>query len=392
MIRRLINIKKNNSLFLFGARGAGKTTLIREAFLKESTPVLWIDLLKDEDEEEYARSPSRLAQSIEQQKPEWVIIDEVQKHPKILDTVHLEIEKKKVKFILTVSSARKLKRGRANLLAGRAFLFNLFPFTYKELGDKFDLTSTLNYGTLPMVHENESVESKQEYLRSYTKTYLKEEIIAEQIVRKVDSFRDFLPIAAKNNGELLNYSKIAREVGVDDKTVESYYQILEDTLIAIRLPAYHKSIRKRQHEAPRYYFFDLGVKRALEQTLKTELTPNTYAYGKAFEHYIIIECYRLNEYLRLDYHFFYLRTKDGAEIDLIISRPGKKLILIKIKSAHKVFLEDVTTLNNFVKDWPTPVDAYVISQDDVDKKLGEVISMHWKKALDQIFDTISHTA
>jgi predicted AAA+ superfamily ATPase len=192
------------------------------------------------------------------------VIDEVQKNPKLLDVVHLEIEKKKnIQFILSGSSARKLKRGSANLLAGRAFTFHLFPLTNFEIGSTFDLQHALEFGTLPKLLEYSVDLDCTRFLKAYVKTYLKEEIIAEQIVRKVEPFQDFLEVCAQMNGKIINFSKIATEVGVDEKTVKTYIDILADTLIGFYLPPFHRSIRKRQRIAPKFYLMDTGVKRAL---------------------------------------------------------------------------------------------------------------------------------
>ena len=228
------------------------------------------------------------------------------------------------------------KYGAADLLAGRAFTYNLYPFSHIELGGAFSLDISLSLGSLPGMLALEEVEDRKEYLRSYVKTYLKEEIVAEQVIRQIQPFRDFLEIAAQCNGQIINYSKIARDIGVDDKTVQSYFQILEDTLVGFMLPSFHRSIRKRQREAPKFYFFDPGVKRALDRTLRMELVPQTFAYGKAFEHWVILEAMKMNEYRRLDYQFMYLKTKDDAEIDLIIERPGEKTLLVEIKSSVQV--------------------------------------------------------
>ena len=379
MIRRLAKLSKNSSLFLFGARGTGKSTLIRDLFSAENP--LWIDLLLEKDEEVFGRNPGELSALLNRKNYDWVVIDEVQKVPKLLDIVHLEIEKKKTKFALTGSSARKLKRGAADLLAGRAFTYNLYPFLRLELGERFSLNTALSLGSLPGMMEFSELSDRQEYLRSYVKTYLKEEIIAEQVVRQIQPFRDFLEIAAQCNGQIINYSKIARDIGVDDKTVQTYFQILEDTLLGFMLPSFHRSIRKRQREAPKFYFFDPGVKRALDRTLRMELLPQTYAYGKAFEHWVILEAMRMNEYLRLDYQFMYLKTKDHAEIDLVIERPGQKTLLVEIKSTTQVQPEAVKNLERFVNDWDAPAEAQLWSQDPHEKRLGSVLVLPWEKGL-----------
>lgn len=328
--------------------------------------------------------PDTLSRELVQNPHEWVVIDEVQKVPKLLDIVHLEIEKKKTKFALTGSSARKLKRGAGNLLAGRAFTYHLQPLTTHELDKQFDLANALAFGTLPKLMEYTLSDDRNEYLRSYVRTYLKEEILIEQLIRKIDPFRDFLPIAAQMNGHIINYNKIAKDVGVQQPTIQSYFQILDDTLLGFYLPAHHRSIRKRQREAPKFYFFDPGVKRALDGTLSVPLLPQTSAFGKAFEHWAILEVYRLNEYFRKDYQLSYLRTKDDAEIDLIIDRPGQKSVLVEIKSTTRVMESDIRTLARFQKDWKTPVEAQVWSLDPTEQRWGKVQSLHWQRGLDSI--------
>lgn len=384
MIRRLQKLSKFNSLFLFGARSTGKSTLLRQLFGNEEA--LWIDLLSEQDEERFGRHPDNLSKALSSKSYTRVIIDEIQKSLKLLDVVQIEMEKhKKTQFILTGSSARKLKRGSGNLLGGRAFHFHLFPLTYRELGERFDLDLVLQFGSLPKIFEYKDPDDLREFLRGYVSIYLKEEVLAEQLVRNLDPFRDFIEIAAQSNGKIINFSKIAREVGVDDKTIKTYYQILEETLVGFFLPPFHRSIRKRQRESPKFFLFDAGVKRAIEKTLRIELSPQTYAFGESFEHFLVSECFRLNEYLKLDFKISYLRTKDDLEIDLIIERPGLPDLLVEIKSTKKVTEDDARQLNLILKDWDREAIAEVWSLDNLEKKEGLVQTRHWKTALDLTF-------
>lgn len=383
MFRRLQKLSKSNNLFLFGARGTGKSTLLKQLFPQKDT--LWLDLLSEKDEERFGRNPDELSKVLEKKKYTRVIVDEIQKSPKLLDIVQIEIEKKQSQFILTGSSARKLKRGAANLLGGRAFTFHLFPLTYRELDERFDLLHALQFGTLPQIFSYKTQDDVMEYLRGYVTSYLKEEILVEQLVRDLDPFRDFIEVAAQTNGQIINFAKLSREVGVDDKTIKSYYQILEDTLVGFFLPPFHRSIRKRQREAPKFYLFDTGVKRAIEKTLRIQLTPQTYGFGNAFEHLVISECFRLNEYLKLDFSFSYLRTKDGVEIDLIIERPGKRDILVEIKSKIKITPDDAKRLNAITRDWDEKTHSEIWSLDEVEKKEGAVLCRHWQNALEEYF-------
>jgi len=381
MFHRLATPLKTNSFFLFGPRGTGKSTFLKSFFA--GTDTLWLDLLDPDTENELARSPKILAQRIGSRKSKknfWVVIDEVQKIPKLLDIVHSQIEENKIRFALTGSSARKLKRGSANLLAGRAFINSLFPLTAKEMGDSFQLTQALHWGTLPKITQFASDQEKTEFLKAYALTYLKEEVWAEHIVRQLDPFRRFLEIAAQGNTQIVNYTNIARDVGVDTKTVQSYFEILEDTLLGFLLEPYHRSIRKQQRQSPKFYFFDTGVKRALERTLTQQLLPNTYAFGKAFEHFLIIEIYRLNIYLQKEFRLSYLLTKDGAEVDLIMEKSGAPATLIEIKSSTSVDERHTRTLEHFRKDFPR-ANTYLLSQDPHPKKIGNVRALPWQKGL-----------
>ena len=384
MIRRLPKLSRRRSFFLFGARGTGKTTLISKRYQSQNT--LWIDLLSYEAEEKFSQNPDELIFILNQKKYNTVVIDEIQKIPKLLDVVQkIMREQPQIQFILTGSSARRLKRGSANLLAGRAIQYYLFPLSVFELNSADSMPSILEHGTLPEVWNMKSQLEKKEFLKSYVQNYLKEEILSEQIIRKLPPFRNFLPIAAQQNGQPVNYFSIAQDIGTDDKTVKNYFSILEDTLLGFFLPYYHKSVRKQQRQSPKFYFFDTGVKRALEKQLNLLLTAGTYSYGQAFEHKILLECFYLNEYLRKDFSFYYLRTKDQNEIDLIIERPGKKDILVEIKSTLRVQKKHINSLLRFQRDWPAPCTAQVWSQEKPAKKIEGVQCLFWRKALHSLF-------
>lgn len=383
MFNRLIDLPKNNSFFLFGARGTGKTYLLKERF--KERPALYIDLLDPDQNETFNLRPRTLGEQLAALTAgtEWVIIDEIQKAPKLLDIVHQQIESSRLKFALTGSSARKLKHGGANLLAGRAFVFRLFPLTAREIGERFSLQTALPWGTLPRVMTLENSEDKRDFLRTYAHTYLQEEITQEQIVRRLDPFRRFLFVAAQMSGQIINFSKIAREVGASTPAVQSYFQILEDTLIGLFLEPFHESVRKRQRGNPKFYFFDTGLQRALNNTLRVELAPHTYAFGVAFEHFIVNEINRLQSYAKKDYRLSYLRTKDGVEIDLIIERPGLKRALVEIKSTERATEDDVRSLERLGKDIPNS-EAFCFTCDPIPKKIGRVSCFHWQAGLTEI--------
>lgn len=368
---------------MFGARGTGKSTLLKAFF--QTQKVLWIDLLNPQEEEIYSKNPNILSEQIAKKKPEieWVVIDEVQKVPSLLNIAHQQIENAKIRFALTGSSARKLKRGSANLLAGRAFVYHLFPLTHLELGETFDLNQVLHWGSLPKLFSLNSIEEKTAFLKAYALTYLKEEVWNEHLIYKLDPFRRFLETAAQTSGEILNYSNIAEDVGVDTKTVQAYFEILSDTLIGNFLEPYHRSIRKQQRQNPKFYFFDTGVKKTLEGTITQEVIPGTYGFGKAFEHFVVLEAMRLNDYFQKDYRFYYLRTKDDAEIDLIIERPGCPTVLVEIKSTPQVTDRHLKTIERFLKDFKN-AEAYCFSLDPKSRKSGEIHVVPWNEGFAEI--------
>lgn len=383
LFKRLLDCPKQNSFFLFGARGTGKTHILKSHFSKSEA--LFLDLLDPEQHDTYSLRPRTLADQLleTREKIEWVIIDEIQKVPKLLDIVHQQIESSKFKFVMTGSSARKLKHGAANLLAGRAFIRSLFPLTALELGKSFSLDQALAWGTLPKIYSLESSAEKQDFLRAYTHTYLKEEITSEQIVRRLEPFHRFLFVAAQMSGQIINFSKIAREIGASTHTVQTYFEILDDTLIGLLLPPFHESIRKRQRGNPKFYFFDTGVQRALHQTLSVDLKPHTYAYGLAFEHFLINEINRRLSYARKEYSLSYLCTRDGAEIDLIVESPGRKRALIEIKSSEKITEDDVRVLARIGRDIAQS-ESFCFSRDRIPKKIGLVRCLPWERGLEEI--------
>lgn len=362
---------------MFGARGTGKSTWLEHCFPKEQS--IWINLLEPETEETYALDPSRLIRVVLALEPSitHVILDEIQKIPKLLDVVHLLIENYHVPqyFILTGSSARKLKAGGANLLAGRAIVRYLFPLLEEELQHTLDIESILRWGTLPRI-VNSQPEERDDDLRAYALTYLKEEILVEQLVRKLDPFRRFLQVAAVSNGKTVNYANIAKDVGVDYKTVQSYFSILEDTLIGFFLENWHTSVRKRLTQAPKFYFFDCGVVRALAQHLRVIPMPGTSYFGELFEQHVLREIVHRNASLNLDLQLGYIRTNRDVEIDLVLQRPGKPLALIEIKSTTRVTEENTRALKLFLGDFPE-AEFYLFSRDPTPQIFGRIQALPW---------------
>lgn len=377
MVKRLSNPLKSNSFFMFGARGTGKSTLIRHLLGAE---IYEINLLDEETFDRFLTDQKLLENIVKSKKTDWVFIDEIQRLPKLLNSVHKLIEETGQKFALTGSSARKLKRGSANLLAGRAFLNELYPFTYLEIQNEFNLENTLHWGSLPKVYNSVLAEDKKAYLRSYALTYIKEEIIAEQLVRNLEPFREFLTVAAQCSGTVINYSTIAREVGVQAQTVQTYFQILEETFVGFLLPHFHRSIRKSQIEAPKFYFFDNGVMKSLESSLDSAPVQGTSVYGNLFESFFIQEVFRLNRYFEKDFRLSYFRTKHGAEIDLILTK-AKKTILIEIKSSQKIDQIKVNSFARLASDFGKESKAFYVSQDDNELEIENIKCQNWKTFL-----------
>jgi len=381
--QRLLSILKSQSFFLFGPRGTGKSTFL-DGFLRDEERVTF-DLLDPELADELISYPNNLLSRLAPYEGlrEWVVIDEVQKAPQLLDIVHKLIKEKRFKFALTGSSARKLKRGSANLLAGRALVYSMFPLTCEELGKDAQLMDILQFGSLPEIFSVESPVAKAKFLKSYAQTYLKEEIISEQIVRNLPPFRRFLDVAAQGDTEVINYSNIAKDIHSDPKTVSGYYDILEDTLLGFRLPAYSKSIRRKQKKAPKFYLFDTGVTRALAERVDYELVPKTFEYGQLFESFIVNEIKRRLTYLDKQFSLSYLRVSDDTEIDLIIEQSSKARWIIEIKSTTSIderHARALATLREEFKD----AKALVISNDPAAKKFSSIDALHWTQAIEQI--------
>lgn len=391
MVKRICKLPESNSFFLFGARGTGKTTLLQDTYnIGDSVPkdTIWLDFLDPDIEEDYIRNPNLLKELLKANHKtiNRVIIDEVQKVPAILDVVHFCIEKyKNIQFILTGSSARKLKSSGANMLGGRAFSIYLYPFSCLELPANYSLIDMLSLGTLPKLFEHDKLSDKKRFLKTYSQTYLKQEIQLEQLVRNVHSFRDYLEFAAQASGEIINIHNIANKSGLDDKTVARYFEILVDTLIGFFLEPYNESIRARQSQKPKFYLFDTGITRYLNHTSDIQLHVASSEYGKLFEQFFICECFKLNEYYEKNYRFYYLRTKDDAEIDLIVQKPGKKKILVEIKSSKNVTPEDYRHLVSLGKDMQHEELWLACNEESIRVLENNVKVIPWRKALDELF-------
>jgi predicted AAA+ superfamily ATPase len=389
MFERLCKPLVSRSFFVFGARGTGKSTLVRAAL--QDSRVWVLDLLVPDVYERFAGHPQLLISEARAKAPaiDWILIDEVQKLPQLLDSVHSLMTTNAtahLHFALTGSSARKLKLVGANLLAGRAFHNELHPLTARELGSAFDLGDALNWGTLPEVWRLPLEVERQEFLRTYVRNYLKEEVWDERLVQNLDPFRKFIEIAAQSSGTIVNFSKLARQTGVSDKMVKKYFDIVVDTFLGFYLEPYARSVRSQQISSPKFYLFDTGVKRAAEGLITVPIVAKTYAFGRAFEHFVICEVMRLNAYLRRDFRLSFLKTKDDAEIDLIVERPGQATVLVEIKSSSVVDESDSKVLKRFLRDFPD-AKARIWATDPNPKLFGDVLALAWQDGVSELFAT-----
>lgn len=316
----------NNSFFLFGPRGTGKSTWLKEHYGK----AIFYDLLNTSEALRLSRQPSLLYAEVASLKAQdWVVIDEVQKVPGILDEIHRLIENKKIRFVLSGSSARKLRKGASNLLAGRAIELHLYPLVSAEIGFQFDLYSVLQFGTLPLALTGTN---KQDYLRTYGETYLKEEIKEEALTRNIGSFGRFLEIAARQNGQVTNVAGTSRDAEVARQTVQGYFEILKDTLIGDWLPAWKLKRATRQVVHPKFYLFDPGVARALSNRLPYPPTPEEL--GVLLETFILGELQAYMSYHKLYYPLFFWHSQGSVEVDFFFETKGG-FLAIECKSSKK---------------------------------------------------------
>ncbi|MXX94362.1 MAG: ATP-binding protein [Gammaproteobacteria bacterium] len=332
VIPRALNLKKHlehNSLFLLGPRMTGKTTLIRETL----SDALVFDLLSANDFLFLNSNPSGLEESIPTHI-DTVVIDEIQKAPQLLDQVHRLIEMRSIRFVLTGSSARKLRRGGVNLLGGRAGKINLHPLLARELTNEFNLNKALRYGTLPIVYL--SPEPRQA-LRNYVGTYLQEEIAAGGIVRNLPSFARFLDIAAHSNATIVNFANIASDAQVPRTTVQDYFELLKDTLIAIEVPAWRQSNIRKPIVRSKFYFFDIGVAQAIQST---SIRPREHRAGFAFETWLLNELQGWIDYNIRDEKIYFWKSQSGFEVDFILGNHTA----IEIKAKPHVGQRDLRSL------------------------------------------------
>ena len=362
MYKRICQINKDGleeSIFLFGARQTGKSTILREQFPDS----IYIDLLDTRVKSRMARHPSLLYEMM-CDKPEnsLVIIDEIPEVPELLNEVHRLMSEKNDVFILCGSSARKLKRKGYNTLGGRAYPVYLYPFVSAEIPD-FNLQQAITYGMLPPHY---LAKNPRRRLSAYIDVYLKEEIKEEALVRNLDAFQRFLEVAAMTDGEMINLKNIAQDCGISANTVAAYFDILEDTLVGFRVPAFTKKQKRRIMQAPRFYYFDVGVANHLLH--RKELVRGTEAYGHAFEHLVIQEIRAWLSYTESDEDLAYWRTYSGQEVDVII---GDARVAIEIKSSEEVQSRHLKGLKAFAEENPE-ARLMIVSLDPIERKIGNI--------------------
>jgi len=361
MYHRIFDIENrlDEAMFLFGGRQVGKSTLLKERFPK----AVYIDLLNSELRNRFQQHPEAFRESLLRFPPETlVVVDEIQKVPDLLDEVHWLMVNKGLFFILSGSSARKLKKSGANNLGGRAIPETLFPLVSAEIPD-FDLDRAIQNGMIPRHY---MVANARNRLKSYIELYLKEEIIEEAAVQKVDDFIRFLEVAAISDGEMLNYENVAMDCGVSANTVKAYYQILCDTLLGFEVPAYRKVIKRKLTKASRFYFFDVGIANYL--TGRHHLAPKTPEYGHAFEHLVMQEIVAYLGYKNSEEKLTYWHTYDDIEVDAVI---GDACVAIEIKSADSIQTNHKKGLVEFAKEHPN-VKQILVSRDRISRRSGDI--------------------
>ncbi|MBR4714260.1 MAG: ATP-binding protein [Paludibacteraceae bacterium] len=369
MIERILKIEdvQTDSVFLWGARQTGKSTLLVNLF----PDATYIDLLRLDTFERLRRNPSLLREDLQSKQPgDIVIIDEVQKLPDLLNEVQWLIVRKDIHFILSGSSARKLKRYGTNLLGGRALRCRLLPLVSAEIPD-FNLIKACNNGMLPRHYLTENATKR---LQAYVGDYLQQEIMAEALSRNLSSFTRFLEVAALSDGEMVNYNNIASDCGVSAVTVKEYFSILEETLVGFMLPAYTKVRQRRVIKAPKFYYFDVGIVNYL--THRGNLLPGSADFGHAFEHFIVQELVAYVDYRQKHVVLSYWRTASGIEVDVVVSDEYSSDILfaIEIKSSEEIQNRHLKGLRSFRDEYPD-TKLIVVGLDKISRATEDGISV-----------------
>lgn len=363
MFERRLNLPPpgTETFFLWGPRQTGKSTLLRGAYPE----ALWIDLLKSEESRRYLQNPERLREEIAARPVDQVVIDEIQKVPALLDEIHWLMENGGPSFALCGSSARKVKRGAANLLGGRAARYELFGLSAVEIGAEVDLDRLLNHGYLPRAYLSER---PTRLLNSYVSDYLREEVLAEALVRDAPVFAEFLTLAALTDTEQVNFSNIAREAGTSGPTVKAYFEILVDTLLGRWLQPYRRRPKRRVSAAAKFYFADVGVVNYLAR--RGTLSRRSELYGKAFENWIHHELTTYAAYSESFAELSYWRLSTGAEVDFIVNDME---LAVEAKATAKVTDHHLRGMRELARDHAEVRQRVVVSLEDRSRKTGDGI-------------------
>ena len=365
-----LNLPANRSAFLWGPRKTGKTYWINRHFADSVV----IDLLKTDIFAEYASRPSLLRERY-QEYGRLVVIDEIQMVPDLLNEIHWLIENTGTSFLMTGSSARKLRRRHTNLLGGRAWRYSMTPLTYAET-EGFDLEQIMLSGLLPPHFlSSDPVQD----LRSYVADYLKEEIAAEAVIRNIPAFAEFLRVAALTSGELLNYTNVARETGVSAKVVRNYFQILEDTLLGFRIQPWRKVRNRRLIETEKFYLFDVGVTNYLARRTPRIGTPE---FGNSFENYILMELKAYQAYRNPELDIRYWRTSTGFEVDFILDDMN---VAIEVKGSHRIHSSHTKGLRALLEEHTVKRSVIVSLEKQLRKLDSSIEILPWQVFLEELW-------
>lgn len=363
---------ENESFFLWGARQTGKSTLLRRLY----PDALWFDLLLADVYQRMIANPTLLRETLlANSEVKLVIIDEIQRIPELLNEIHWLMTHTSVRFIMSGSSARKIVRGDANLLGGRALRYDLFPLTSQEIPN-FDLIRALNNGLMPRHY---LAEKPKRMLSAYVGNYLRDEISNEARIRNIHSFSNFLEAAAFSNGEMLNYTNIASDCSVSSPTVKGYFQILEDTLLGHFVPAYQKKPKRKVIAAPKFYFFDVGVVNYLLKRGKIE--EGSEIYGNAFEHFIFLELHAHSSYSGQDYKISYWRTTSQLEVDFIL---GNHEAAIEVKSTRNITSRHLKGLKAFQEEYEVQ-QSIIVCNEPMPRMLDGVLILPWQVFVERLW-------